>query len=558
MRNKKCFFLTALSLLSLSALAGCGGRTPSESKPIIEEPESSEPAGPLEIGDTVKKWSSRDDFETTPIGVQSGKGRAEIVEDNGNEDDSSIQVEVTGTGYIGTDIPVNQYFNEDDGKNGDIISLYYFVPQGSNIDTLQLQVVGSSMNNPISGELITIDESKEDCWIRTIVSFDSLETLGAIRLQYKLKDTSTPAVFFVDDIEITLGAETVTTGYQYNDESLWETYDGYFKVGTCISGSQMRNTEYRKIAKNDFNSLTAENEGKPEQVLDQEACQALLKNGDNAGIAIKTSPFEKIYDFAEANHIGIRHHTFVWYSQTPGWLFTTDYTNNGPKASKDLMLKRMENYIKVTLETINNRWPGLVYAIDVANEAIENGGIRNNNNNWYSTVGDDFVYYAMKYAFDNKDPEQELYYNDYSFDYDTRNCSFAVNTLLKKAIEEELIDGVGIQGHIDSNANLDNIITDAKMIKEKGLKCQITELDITINGSGDSALQGQKTAYKNMIKKVLESNGKGETDINAVVVWGIRDNESWKRGQNPLLFNENYEKKPAYYGFLEALEEFNA
>lgn len=558
MRNKKCFFLTALSLLSLSALAGCGGRTPSESKPIIEEPESSEPAGPLEIGDTVKKWSSRDDFETTPIGVQSGKGRAEIVEDNGNEDDSSIQVEVTGTGYVGTDIPVNQYFNEDDGKNGDIISLYYFVPQGSNIDTLQLQVVGSSMNNPISGELITIDESKEDCWIRTIVSFDSLETLGAIRLQYKLKDTSTPAVFFVDDIEITLGAETVTTGYQYNDESLWETYDGYFKVGTCISGSQMRNTEYRKIAKNDFNSLTAENEGKPEQVLDQEACQALLKNGDNAGIAIKTSPFEKIYDFAEANHIGIRHHTFVWYSQTPGWLFTTDYTNNGPKASKDLMLKRMENYIKVTLETINNRWPGLVYAIDVANEAIENGGIRNNNNNWYSTVGDDFVYYAMKYAFDNKDPEQELYYNDYSFDYDTRNCSFAVNTLLKKAIEEELIDGVGIQGHIDSNANLDNIITDAKMIKEKGLKCQITELDITINGSGDSALQGQKTAYKNMIKKVLESNGKGETDINAVVVWGIRDNESWKRGQNPLLFNENYEKKPAYYGFLEALEEFNA
>lgn len=558
MRNKKCFFLTALSLLSLSVLAGCGGRTPSESKPIIEEPESSEPAGPLEIGDTVKKWSSRDDFETTPIGVQSGKGRAEIVEDNGNEDDSSIQVEVTGTGYIGTDIPVNQYFNEDDGKNGDIISLYYFVPQGSNIDTLQLQVVGSSMNNPISGELITIDESKEDCWIRTIVSFDSLETLGATRLQYKLKDTSTPAVFFVDDIEITLGAETVTTGYQYNDESLWETYDGYFKVGTCISGSQMRNTEYRKIAKNDFNSLTAENEGKPEQVLDQEACQALLKNGDNAGIAIKTSPFEKIYDFAEANHIGIRHHTFVWYSQTPGWLFTTDYTNNGPKASKDLMLKRMENYIKVTLETINNRWPGLVYAIDVANEAIENGGIRNNNNNWYSTVGDDFVYYAMKYAFDNKDPEQELYYNDYSFDYDTRNCSFAVNTLLKKAIEEELIDGVGIQGHIDSNANLDNIITDAKMIKEKGLKCQITELDITINGSGDSALQGQKNAYKNMIKKVLESNSKGETDINAVVVWGIRDNESWKRGQNPLLFNENYEKKPAYYGFLEALEEFNA
>ena len=30
---------------------------------------------------------------------------------------------------------------------------------------------------------------------------------------------------------------------------------------------------------------------------------------------------------------------------------------------------------------------------------------------------------------------------------------------------------------------------------------------------------------------------------------------SWKRNQHPLLFNENYAKKPAYYGFLEAVQE---
>ena len=56
------------------------------------------------------------------------------------------------------------------------------------------------------------------------------------------------------------------------------------------------------------------------------------------------------------------------------------------------MLARMENFIRVTLESVNDRWPGLVYAVDVANEAVENGAIRSNNNKWYTAVGNDFVY----------------------------------------------------------------------------------------------------------------------------------------------------------------------
>ena len=215
----------------------------------------------------------------------------------------------------------------------------------------------------------------------------------------------------------------------------------------------------------------------------------------------------------------------------------------------------MENFIKETLFAINNRWPGLVYAIDVANEAVENGGLRTNNNNWYTTVGEDFVYWAFKFASEYKDEEQKLYYNDFSFDYQPNNCKFALEKVLNKAIDEKIIDGVGIQGHLDSNANLNNVMTDAKMIFEKGLECQITELDITINGNNDANLTQQKNAYKNMVKLILEGNLKGETNITALVVWGINDNASWKSSQYPLLYTSNYGKKPAYYGFLEAINE---
>ena len=409
----------------------------------------------------------------------------------------------------------------------------------------------------VLGEALTVTSSLEGTWNPIEMTYDSLDMLGSLRINYTLTDSTKQGKILLDDIEITYGEETVKTKYVSNDESLYETYEDYFKLGTCMSDTMVRNTEIRKITIDNFNSITAENEGKPERILDQEACQALLSS-DPAGVAITTAPFERIYDWAAENGIGVRHHTFVWYSQTPAWFFTTDYTQNGPKASRELMLERMKNYLEVTLVTLNERWPETVYAIDVANEAVENGGLRTNNNNWYSTVGDDFVYHAFKFASEIKeeyDMEFELYYNDFAFDYQPNLCRWALENILKDAIAENLIDGVGLQTHLDSGANMDNIINDAKLIKQKGLKCQLTEIDITVNSTSTSDYNAQSNAYKTLIKKVLENNNSKETDINAVVLWGVTDNLSWKRNQYPLLFTEEYEKKPCYTGFLQALSE---
>ena len=564
MKHKKVFLFAVLSTLTASLLIGCNNNQSSSVISKSETPTTSEEEEerPLEIGDTVKIWFNDDKYEDAPLNLASsnnnGTGKVSIDHEFGFEDYCSIKCEVkvgnNQEGYISSSEVKNPYFTEDDAKNGDIISLYYYVPANSNVATLQLQVMPVSNNNPINGDVITFDGDNEDEWARTRISFDTLETLGSIRVIYTALDPEKDVTFYIDDIEIVLGEETVETGYVYNDESLYQTYEDYFKVGTCMSANMLQNTTLRKILKNDFNSVTAENEGKPERILDQAACQEAAKT-DKAAVAITTAPFEKLYDFAEANHIGVRHHTFVWYSQTPAWFFNEDYASNGNKVSRETMLKRMENFIKVTLDTINDRWPGLVYAIDVANEAIDNG-IRKNNNNWYTTVGEDFVYYAFKYAYKYKADYQELYYNDFSYDYNYNNCDFAVNTLLKEVIEDELIDGVGIQGHIDDDQNMDVVINDAKAIHEKGLKCQITELDIETRGNGDTKWEKQKAAYKLLIKRVLESNEEEETDINAVIVWGITDNASWKRQSNPLLFDAEYAKKPAYYGFLEALEEY--
>ncbi|MBP3732668.1 MAG: endo-1,4-beta-xylanase [Bacilli bacterium] len=554
MNNKKYFLCSIVSLLSLSFLVACN----SNKNTTSEEPK------PIEIGDTVKEWRTNYDLDSLPLGLADTNSKGEIVKDFGNYDNSSLKYEVKKSNnmYLGSDLLEEPYFVEDDAKNGDIISLYVYVPSEGNISSFQLEVFPSSMNNSIKSDLLEIDSSLEQSWNRLMISFDTLETLGAIRLNYQIADGVDSATFFVDNINITLGEETVKTDYVYNDESLYKAYEPYLKVGTCMSGRMLANTELRKITQHNFNSITAENEGKPEQILDQAACQELAKT-DETQVAIRTSPFEKIYNYAEAHHIGVRHHTFVWFDQTPQWFFRKNYDANGAVVSKSVMVARMENFIKTALETINSRWPGLVYAIDVSNEGVQNGGIRKKDNNnmnpnyWYETIGDDFVYYAFKFARQYAEEGQELYYNDYAYDYDTNNCKFALNTLLKDAIAEELIDGVGIQGHLDTNNfSLDAVIKDAEMIKEKGLKCQITELDITVNSESTADLNNQKNAFKRLGTRVLESNASGKTEINAIVFWGIRDDLSWKRNQHPLLFNANYAKKPAYYGFLEAVEEY--
>ena len=559
MNNKKFFWLAIMAPLIVS-LVGCNknpGHSSSSKRYVTEEDEDV----PLEIGDTVKEWTCKWDYDQIPLGFENNQGSGKIVEDFGNEDSSSLEYIVnsgSSSGYIGSNLIEKPYFTADDAKNGDVISAYCFLPADSNIASLQLQAMPYGENNAISSEVLNVTDEKVGEWqILKIPAFDTLKTLGSLRIQYTLSDSSEAAKFYIDDICIVLGEETQKTGYEYKDESLCETYEDYFIVGTELSSSTLNNTEMRKITKHNFNSVTAENEAKPEQILDQAACQELAKK-DQTAVAIKVTPFEQLYDWCEANHIPVRHHTFVWYSQTPGWFFTENYSG-GTQVSREVMLKRMENFIKVTLNTINERWPGLVYAVDVANEAIENSGngsVRAGNNNWYTVVGEDFVYYAFKYAHKYKAEWQDLYYNDFAYDYEHVRCQFAVNTLLKQVIEEGLIDGVGIQAHIDDDQNMDTMINDAKLIHSKGLKCQLTELDLETRGNGDDKWEKQKNAYNLLIKRILESNEKGETDVNGVILWGITDNTSWKSYNNPLLFDSNYAKKPAYYGFLNALEEY--
>lgn len=587
MKYRHAFNITAIVLSVSFSLVGCGVETSSveSSIPVAEssvsfslpessssEIESSNISSSIEetsssivenkepgVGDVIKKWSSNSDYGIfpldTPNDYEHGRGNRELFTLLGRDDRCCLSFDLFSghdkTGYITSNLRNNPFLSKNDIKNGYIISLYVYVVEGGNVDSFQLQALSTNYADEIYGQTVEIGKDGENTWKRITVSYDSVDDFKALKLIYNVSDPTKSAGFLVDDVEITIGTPTVTMRREPKKESLYKLYEDDFKIGTCLSSYAISNNNLKNLTLDHFNSVTAENEGKPEHMLDQSKCQQLAKSNPSA-VAVKTSSLDSIYNFAESNHIMVRHHTFVWHNQTPSWFFTEDYTSNGKLASKELMLRRLDNFMRESLNAINDKWPGLVYAVDVANEAIDYGTVRKNNNKWYDTLGSEYVYYAMKSAHKYKKPYQDLYYNDYSYDFVSNNCSYALNTLLKKAIDEKLVDGLGIQGHLISSANMDTIIKDAKMIYSKGLKCQITELDIGISDTTKESYEKQQSAYGTLVTKILQAHKNGEAKINAIVLWGVSDNYSWRPDEYPLLFDTKFQKKPAYDAFYNA------
>ena len=215
------------------------------------------------------------------------------------------------------------------------------------------------------------------------------------------------------------------------------------------------------------------------------------------------------------------------------------------------MLARMENYIADVLGYFQENYPGLVYAVDVVNEAFDVGdgdetGIRMNKNLWYETVGADYYYQAFVFARKYASKDMKLFYNDYG-------CMDKADLILEhlaRAREEGLIDGIGMQSHLSTDDKIQHkFMLAVKKFCDAGYEVQATELDIGVKEDSDSAflLQGRKyrSFFKNM--KALQEEG---YPVTGITVWGLNDDLSWRRDEKCLLFDGDMNPKNAYLGAM--------
>ena len=212
------------------------------------------------------------------------------------------------------------------------------------------------------------------------------------------------------------------------------------------------------------------------------------------------------------------------------------------------MLKRMENYIKSVFEWADSEYPGLFYAWDVVNEAIDDaGGMRKSM--WYKTVGEDFVERAFEYARKYQPKGVKLFYNDYNTYMPGKQND--ILKMIKPVAEAGNLDGIGMQSHLNTDISVDQFMTALRRYhSELGVEIQITELDIGAkNTDTDYSKQGEY--YGRFMTKLLEQKAAG-MPITNVTVWGITDSLSWRQGEDALLLKGSMEAKPAFNAFIEA------
>ena len=318
-------------------------------------------------------------------------------------------------------------------------------------------------------------------------------------------------------------------------QGLKDAYKDYFMIGVAVNGRNVTNPEQMALVKKEFNSITAENDMKPEPTEPQEG----QFNWENA---------DRIANFARANGIKLRGHCLMWHSQIGRWM-----TSDNP--TKEKFYERMKNHIQAVV----SRYKDVVYCWDVVNEAMtddKNAEDPYRQSVMYRLCGDEFIAKAFQYARE-VDPKALLFYNDYN-EADPVKSKRIYNMVKKMKDAGVPIDGIGMQGHYNIYGPTEKEIDDAITLYKTIVKhIHVTELDIRVNEEMGGGLQFSRegVAVSDSVKQHLADQyarvfgvfRKHKDVIDCVTFWNLGDRDSWLGARNyPLPFDENYQPKMAY------------
>ncbi|MEU6721286.1 endo-1,4-beta-xylanase [Nonomuraea sp. NPDC046802] len=301
------------------------------------------------------------------------------------------------------------------------------------------------------------------------------------------------------DAASTLGASAAERGGRY--------------FGTAVAAGKLGDSAYVNILNREFNSVTAENEMKWDA----------------------TEPSRNSFTYTNANRIvnhaigrgmKIRGHTLLWHSQMPGWAQTL---------SGSTLRSAMINHVT----QVATYFRGKIHTWDVVNEAFADGGSGGRRDSILQRTGDDWIEAAFRAA-RAADPGAKLCYNDYNTDGINAKSTGIYNMVRDFKSRGVPIDCVGFQSHLGTSLSGD-YQANLQRFADLGVDVQITELDIA-SGSNQAGI------YASVTRACL-----AVSRCTGITVWGIRDSDSWRVGENPLLFDSSGNKKAAYTATLDAL-----
>jgi endo-1,4-beta-xylanase len=304
------------------------------------------------------------------------------------------------------------------------------------------------------------------------------------------------------------------------------------RIGAAVNMSPFRNEAiYTQTLGREFNMLVAENAMKFDAM-------------HPAQNTYNFTDADALVAYAEANDMVVRGHTLVWHSQIPGWLTGGNFT-------RDQVIAIMRDHIM----TVVGRYRGRILAWDVVNEAVsDNNGQLRTDSFWHQRIGPEYIAMAFQFARE-ADPNAILYYNDYSAEGSGAKSDAVFNLVSGLVTQGAPIDGVGWQMHQINPFRIQQAHrTNAQRLGSLGLEVSITEMDVRISlPTTAQELSEQALAYRDLVEFCLT-----QPNVKTLVTWGFTDKYSWIPGffsgfGDALIFDMNYQPKPAYTSMLSAL-----
>ncbi|MEV6694708.1 endo-1,4-beta-xylanase [Micromonospora sp. NPDC051196] len=283
--------------------------------------------------------------------------------------------------------------------------------------------------------------------------------------------------------------------------------------GAATSSFMFSNTQHTTILNREFNSIVAENEMKWDATEPQQN-------------VFNFTGSDRLVAHARANGMSVRGHALVWHAQQPGW-------------AQNLTGTALRNAMINHINRVAGHFRGQIHSWDVVNEAFADGGSGGRRDSNLQRTGNDWIEVAFRTA-RTADPNAKLCYNDYNTDGINAKSTGIYNMVRDFKSRGVPIDCVGFQSHLGTTLSSD-YQANLQRFADLGVDVQITELDVA-QGSNQASI------YERVTRACL-----AVARCNGITVWGVRDNDSWRRGENPLLFDANGNKKPAYQSVLNAL-----
>ncbi|HEV7185292.1 MAG: endo-1,4-beta-xylanase [Actinomycetales bacterium] len=291
----------------------------------------------------------------------------------------------------------------------------------------------------------------------------------------------------------------------------------------AINPDYLDEPQFSQVLADQFNSLSPENELKWQF------------NEPQQGV-FDFSRLDKLVNFAQQHNMKMKGHGLISGCCNPPWLEQiTD-----PAKLKAAMTTHFDALMR--------RYAGKIDRWDVMTEPFSiEGGTGLEHNFFYNVLGPNYIADAFRIAH-AANPHAKLFINESlveSYPAKQQELYDLVSSLVAQHVP---ISGVGLEMHETLVGPDPGVITNiVNSYKALGLDVAITELDVH---TYDPVSQAQ--IYGDIVSEALKA---GVKDINT---WGFTDEHAytWLPGAKPLMFDENFNPKPAYFAVHDALHNF--